>query len=318
MSRHSLTQAIGTLCLLCGTFVWAQAQTKVYIAKYHGDREAALTFTFDDGLREHYTEVFPRLKRLGLKASFGIVGSKVGADWKGIPTMTWEQLREMAADGQEITSHGWRHQALPKLTGEALRHEVQHNDSVICEHLGFFPRTYFYPGNRKTDEGVAFCSRNRVGTRMFQSSFGAKRDSAWVRSTIARTLRKGEWTVWMTHGVSVGYDAFPRPQLLWNTLEQVAQMQDRLWVATLHDALAYIAERDTVQLDVRQRKSTITVTPKCPLDRQLFFQPLTLVVDGEAMEARQGNRPLPLMRKGNKTLFDFDPHGGRIVIKMKD
>lgn len=309
------------LIVLVVTGLWAVAvgaQPNVHVAKYYGDREAALTFTFDDGLQEHYTEVFPRLRQLGLKASFGIIGSKVGSDWKKIPTMTWEQLREMAADGQEITSHGWQHRALLKLTGESLRYEVQHNDTVIYEHLGFYPRTYFYPGNRKTDEGVALCSQHRVGTRMFQGSFGSKRDSAWVQRTLARTLKKGEWTVWMTHGISVGYDAFPDPQLLWNTMEQVAGMQDRLWVATLHDALAYIAERDTVQLDVKQQKNTLTVTPKSPLDKQLFSHPLTLIVDGEATEARQGRKTLPVTRKGAKSLFDFDPNGGKIVVKMKD
>ncbi|MBQ9650924.1 MAG: polysaccharide deacetylase family protein [Prevotella sp.] len=318
MKRYIILITALLLTMLSNSWFTASAQTPVHVAKYYGDREAALTFTFDDGLQEHYTEVFPRLKQLGLKASFGIIGSKVGSDWKKIPTMTWEQLREMAADGQEITSHGWQHRALLKLSGESLRYEVQHNDSVIHEHLGFFPRTYFYPGNRKTDEGVAFCSKNRVGTRMFQGSFGSKRDSAWVQCTLVRTLKKGEWTVWMTHGISVGYDAFPDPQLLWNTMEQVAGMQDRLWVATLHDALAYIAERDTVMLDVKQQKDIITVTPKNPLDKQLFFHPLTLVVDGEAIEAKQGKRSLPVTRKGGKSLFDFDPNGGKIQIKMKN
>ena len=232
----------------------AQGQPDVRVAKYYGDREGALTFTFDDGLGEHYTEVFPRLRALGLKASFGIIGSKVGGEWKGNPTVTWAQLREMAADGQEITSHGFRHNAVIKLQGEALRYEVQHNDTLILDSVGVFPRTYFYPGNRKTDEGMAFCSRDRVGTRMFQGSFGSKRDSAWVQRTIDRTLEKHEWTVWMTHGISVGYDAFPDPQLLWNTMEHVARMQDRLWVCTLHDGLAYAAERDTVRLDMKRDK----------------------------------------------------------------
>lgn len=294
------------------------AQTNVHTAKYYGDRQAALTFTFDDGLQEHYTEVFPRLKQWGLKASFGIVGSRVGADWKKVPTMTWEQLREMAADGQEITSHGWQHRAMLKLSGEALRYEVQHNDTVIYQKVGVFPRTYFYPGNRKTDEGIAFCSKDRVGTRMFQGSFGSKRDSTWVQRTLNRTLKKGEWTVWMTHGISVGYDAFPNPQLLWNALEQVAGMQDRLWVATLHDVQAYITERDTIQLQVKQQKNVLTVTPKNPLDKNLFYHPLTLVIDGEAMEAKQGKKSLLLTRKNGKTLFDIDPNGGKIVVKLNN
>ena len=93
------------LTLMMGCVLPMSAQSQVEIAKYLGDRQAAISFTFDDGLQEHYTLVFPRLKQLGLKASFGIIGSKVGGNWKGVPTMTWEQLKEMAADGQEITSH---------------------------------------------------------------------------------------------------------------------------------------------------------------------------------------------------------------------
>ena len=55
----------------------------IYVATYHGDRRAAIVYTFDDGLLEHYTMVFPELKKRGLKATFGIVGSKVGGDMKG-------------------------------------------------------------------------------------------------------------------------------------------------------------------------------------------------------------------------------------------
>lgn len=303
--------------LIAAVMVATASAQPVRVAKYYGDRQAAISFTFDDGLQEHYTEVFPRLKKLGLKASFGIIGSKVGANWKGVPTMTWEQLKEMHADGQEITSHGWAHHAVVKLSGEALRYEVQHNDTVIYENTGIFPRTYFYPGNRKSDEGVAFCSKDRVGTRTFQGSFGSKRDSVWVQKWLERTLKKGTWEVTMTHGITIGYDAFKDPQLLWDCLEQVAGMQDRIWVATLHDVLAYTAERDTITLDIQEGKGTLTVTPKNPLDKKLFFHPLTLVVSGEAVEAKQGKKQLPLTRKGDQTLVDFDPNGGKIQIRLK-
>ena len=223
----------------------------------------------------------------------------------------------MHADGQEITSHGWAHHAVIKLSGEELRYEVQHNDTVIFKNTGIFPRTYFYPGNRKSDEGVAFCSKDRVGTRTFQGSFGSKRDSVWVQKWLERTLKKGTWEVTMTHGITIGYDAFKDPQLLWDCLEQVSGMQDRIWVATLHDVLAYTAERDTITLDIQEGKGTLTVTPKNPLDKKLFFHPLTLVVSGEAVEAKQGKKQLPLTRKGDQTLLDIDPNGGKIQIKLK-
>jgi hypothetical protein len=60
------------------------------------------------------------------------------------------------------------------------------------------------------------------------------------------------------------------------------------------------------------------VTPSTPLDPQLFTHPLTLVVKGEVTEARQGKRELPLTKKGDKTVFDFDPNGGIIMINLKE
>ena len=306
--------------LLIIAFMWvsaAVAQPDIHVARFWGDRQAALSYTFDDGLLEHYTEVFPRLRQLGLKASFCIIGSKVGRDQKGTPCMTWQQLREMAADGQEISSHGFRHQSMEKLTGEALRYEVQHNDTLIYHNVGVFPRTYFFPGNRKTDEGLAFTKRDRVGVRDFQTSLGSKRDSLWVLNYVSRLLKKGEWGVTMTHGITTGYDAFADPQLLWSMLEQTAAMQDRLWIATLHDVSAYVAERDTIQLKTSTDKhGVLNITPVMPLDQRIFHHPLTLVVKGRVREVRQGGKILPLSQKGDEVLFDFDPHGGKLYLSV--
>ena len=297
----------------------AAGQPDIHVAHFYGDRQAAISYTFDDGLQEHYTMVFPKFKELGLKGSFCIIGSKVGKDQKGTPCMTWEQLREMAEAGQEITSHGYKHLSMEKLTDpEALRYEVQHNDTLIYNKVGVFPRTYFYPGNRKTEEGLAFTQKDRVGTRISQVSFGSKRDSLWMQNWLNRLLKRGEWGVTMTHGITTGYDCFPNPQVFWNHLEQVAKMQDRIWVATFHDVAAYTAERDTLTLDIQKGNKSYLVIPSNPLDPQLFTHPLTLVVKGEVTEARQGKRELPLTKKGDKTVFDFDPNGGIIMINLKE
>ena len=303
--------------ILHSSFLSVNAQPSVSIAKYQGDRKAAISYTFDDGLKEHYTEVFPRLKQMGLKATFCIIGSKVGKDQKGTPCMTWDELREMHADGQEISSHGFRHRSMEKLSGEALRYEVQHNDTLIYNKVGTFPRTYFYPGNRKTDEALAFCGRDRVGTRTFQVSFGSKRDSLWVEKWIARLLKNGEWGVTMTHGITTGYDAFSDPQLLWNCMAKTARMQDSIWIATFHDVAAYIRERDDVQLKVAVQKGRLTVTPSTSLDKELFQLPLTMIVDAEVKSATQDGKPLAVRKNiDGKALIDFNPHGGKVFIRL--
>ena len=44
----------------------------VYVAPYKGDRVCAISYTFDDGLQEHYTLLFPKLEKYGFKGTFWI------------------------------------------------------------------------------------------------------------------------------------------------------------------------------------------------------------------------------------------------------
>ncbi len=295
--------------------VAAAAQQDIHVAKYYGDRKAAVSYTFDDGLKEHYTMVFPQLRRRGLKATFGIVGSKVGRDMKGTPCLTWAELRQMAADGQEIASHGWEHRNVTTLSAEALRHEVQRNDSAIHDSVGVWPSTYFYPGNRKTPETVAFCSQGRIGTRTAQVSVGSKRDTVWLRSWVEGLLANGEWGVGMTHGITRGYDAFANPQVLWSHLDYVCTLRDSLWIAPMRDVAAYIAERDAVHLNIKHSGDKTFVLPSMKLDRTLFHHPLTLVIHTSApVTATQDGHALNVAMHGGKATIDFDPNGGEITI----
>ena len=49
-------------------------EVKVSIAQYRGGRDAAISYTFDDGLLEQYTLVFPELEKRNIKATFAVNG----------------------------------------------------------------------------------------------------------------------------------------------------------------------------------------------------------------------------------------------------
>lgn len=291
------------------------AQSDIHVAKYWGDRAAAVSYTFDDGLEEHYTLVFPQLKKLGIKATFAIIGDKVGSAWKGVPCMTWEQLREMAADGQEISNHGWSHTSMVKLKGEAMRHDVQRCDTAIYEHTGVMPRTFVYPGNRHSPESEAFCSKGRTGTRTSQVSIGSKRDSTWLRRWVDGLIASGGRGVGMTHGITCGYDSFGDPSRFWQHLDYVSRRRDSIWIAPLADVEAYVAERDNVKLKIRRHKDKTIVTPRMRLDKTTFSHPLTLVVKSDGpLTATQDGRKLYARRRGENVMIDFRPGGGSVEI----
>lgn len=319
-----------TFLFLCLSMAaWSQA--KVSVAKFKGNAKAAVSYTFDDGLLEQYTELFPQLKKYGIKGSFCLNGNTINryehmiatgdttdALVREKPRMTWAMVKEMSDQGQEMTSHGWAHINVRKINGEALRYELEHNDSVIFQHTGRYPRTFFYPGNAKDSAKVACCEKGRVGTRTFQVSVGSKRSEQWLREWINELFQKKEWGVGMTHGISRGYDHFPNPEVLWNHFAYVTTLQDSLWIGTFHDVCAYVKERNAIQLKVKEKGNTITVMPNLSLDKELFNEPLTLVIDSHVLSVIQDGKSLPFINKDGKTLVEFNPHGKKIVIKLQE
>ena len=66
-------------------------EVKVSIAQYRGGRDAAISYTFDDGLLEQYTLVFPELEKRNIKATFAVNGGWMGCISAKKVCMSWEQ-----------------------------------------------------------------------------------------------------------------------------------------------------------------------------------------------------------------------------------
>ncbi len=299
----------------------------ISIAKYKGDKQAAVSYTFDDGYLEHFTLVYPQFEKRGIKGTFGINAHKHETMVKGkysggkgsYEVCTWDQLSVMARAGHELSNHGWKHLNLRRAESkETRRYDVQHNDTVIYERTGFFPRTFIYPNNAKDDDIVAFCSKDRVGTRTFQVSLGSKRTEQWMNKWVDGLLENGEWGVGMTHGLTNGYDCFGDPTRFWNHLDYAVSLKDRLWIGTFYEVAAYNALRDNVKLDVKAKKRSITVTPAATLDKEIFRSTLTLVVQTDKkITATQDDKALVVEKKNGKSLVDFNPFGDKINIKIE-
>lgn len=284
-----------------------------------------MSLTFDDGLLDQYTLAFPQLKKRNLKATFAIIGSKVGGIMRskqdridhtdGTPVMTWNMIREMAADGQEIASHGWEHRAVTRLSPDDLHREVFLNDSAIQAEIGIRPLTFVYPGNNKSDSIVVFCEQNRVGSRKFQMSLGSKRTLPFLQNYVDSLIAKGQWGVTMTHGIAQGYDHFADTQVLWHFLDYISDRQDKLWIAPLRDVSAYIRERDNTTLDISKQDDAIVIVLRTSLSPSLFVHPLTLQLSSHPVkQVKQGGNLLPVYLRYSSQLVDVNPHGGPVLV----
>lgn len=312
------------MVLIGSLFFVVTAYAVTEIARYKGDMPAALSLTFDDGLQEHYTVVFPELEKRQLKGTFCVNGSKVSVATSGKENdrMKWSMLKEMAESGHEITNHGWAHLKVWRLNEEELRYEVQHNDSAIYHNTGQFPRTYIFPGNSKTDSAISFCSKDRVGLRMKQIALGGKRDLSDLCSRIEKAIERHETIIGMTHGISRGYDCFASVDKFIEMLDRILVYRNQLWICTFHDLAAYEALRDSTTLDeVTQNDGALKrINVKCSLPEDIYNCQLTLRIPKSAITApnirlEQDGKNLPVSDTGSSIIVNFNPHGGSIHFK---
>jgi len=97
--------------------------------------------TFDDGCASDYTEAFPALMELGMRATFFVVPTLVGTPGY----VTWAQLREMAAAGMEIGSHSLTHPFLHDLDAAGIRREFGESKRILEDRLGAAVRSASLP-----------------------------------------------------------------------------------------------------------------------------------------------------------------------------
>ena len=72
----------------------------MYVAKYKNDKTCAISYTFDDGLKEHYTLAAPSLEKLGFRGTFWVNGLSVETNGDtDNSNVSWEELKEMSKKG---------------------------------------------------------------------------------------------------------------------------------------------------------------------------------------------------------------------------
>jgi len=323
------TTILRGLALAACCFSCVAVADDVTVAKYFGGKAGALSFTFDDGSADHYTLAFPELKKRGLKATFAICGSFIEKDTNA-SQVTWAQLREMVADGQDIANHGYAHKRITQMAAkgpDALAGEVETNDLVILERVGVKPESFVYAYGDQNPQTIAYCERGRVGARHpivwlggGSVKSGKMNPDLWFGSHLDRLIANGGWTVTLTHGIASGYDCFDDPKALWKYFDDACERTNKLWVATFADVMAYTKERDHMVLTVKPSGSQgLDITPMLALDKAVFNRPLTLELGKRNLakvQATQGSKKLKVYGDQERALVDIDPWGGVVSVRF--
>lgn len=120
-------------------------------ARRRGRGQRLVGLTFDDGYADFVDYALPALNRYHFTATVFVLAGRLGGDnaWnaKGPrkPLMTPDQVRQVAAAGMEIGSHGLRHVSLPSVSDEELAAELLQSRHILQEITGQNVGGFCYP-----------------------------------------------------------------------------------------------------------------------------------------------------------------------------
>ena len=291
----------------------------VKVADYKDGKECAVSLTFDDSMKEHYTIVAPELEKRGFRGTFWMVGSWMPTDPQADTThFTWAEAKEMSDRGHEMSNHTWSHPYLTMLSDEELLNEIKKNDEAILANIGKPSTTFCFPYNAFNDKVIAAAMEGRIGARLKEFWLGGQHSpKEYLQKQVEDALASGSWIAGMTHGINYGYDCYTDPTEFTDFLDYLKSLESRIWVSTFRDVAAYTAVAKDVKLTVEPADKGVTVTPATTLDKTLYETPLTMTVntDGKKIKAEQDGNPLEITYSGDNAYLTFCPFGGPIVIR---
>jgi peptidoglycan/xylan/chitin deacetylase (PgdA/CDA1 family) len=106
--------------------------------------EKSVVLTFDDGLKDFYTTAWPLLLQYGFGASNAIICHSIGIEGH----MTEAEIRELVAEGLELSSHTFSHPNLATLGKEEMRWQMAGCRDYLEKMFGVEVGSVVYPAGK--------------------------------------------------------------------------------------------------------------------------------------------------------------------------
>ena len=297
-----MRKLLALVLLLCSV---AQAQDSllVKIANWKDDKKAAIVFTFDDWSPGHGTIVYPLFKKYDLKATFFV--TLKNKDLGG----GFETMKSAYADGFEIGNHTHTHADLSQLSPTELHKEVTEAQEVLRQAI--HPKcanTFAYPFGIYNPKVLSKTKETHIAARGANLSYGrmwsyslmfGKTDYFQLQTFMARDIYtpqtysrlatsaadQGGMIVFMYHSIfndSINDKWFGpiSESLLEAHVKAIKKHQDSIWITTFENAVMYHKEKANTQLDVQKNDKVLNVRLTNSLNKNQYFQPLTVVLEG--------------------------------------
>jgi peptidoglycan/xylan/chitin deacetylase (PgdA/CDA1 family) len=301
-----------------------QATAVPVICTWKNDAKAALSFTFDDGTVDHFTQAAPMLEKNGLRGTFFIVINWIGKGNK----LTWEQVKSLSERGHEIGNHSLRHWNLASTAEKGdlinLEKEIVDPIGIIREKIGVAPVTFAYPLNARNPQVQAMVEQHHIASRLISKGYnGTKFNLETANRDVDSLIAKGGNWVVMIHGIDPalkGYLPFADATLLDQHFAYVKSREKELWVDTFANVTRY--QLTAAACEVKSLQNTLALMEFELIGKESNKPeknaPLTLRIGRtNAIDARQGDRKLELRSQGNATLCcEVVPNAGPVQVSF--
>jgi peptidoglycan/xylan/chitin deacetylase (PgdA/CDA1 family) len=295
------------------TLCTAQDAPAYTITQWWHAKTGALSMTFDDGGAGHATVTVPALKAKGVRGTFFICPGWIG-DGKHC---SWDQVRAIAADGNEIGSHSMNHgygegaEIALKGARDRIDQEVPTQRCV----------TISYPsGGYHKDAGLYYIAGRMAGKHFYyphwvvniiktEDNIVGGGSAAEMQGIIDECLKQKAWTTLTYHDSG---KAFPEQ------LDLLKANEEALWVAPFGEVARYCKEARAAKVEVKTEAVAVTITLTDDLPDDVFNAPLTLRVKTPAPwatpSAKHGDTPVWCQPDGEYVLVDVVPDRGPVVV----
>lgn len=156
-----------------------------------------VAITFDDGYRDNYENAAPILAKFGVHATFFVATDHIADNLPfahdlrklgyGLPNMSWNQIREMNAEGFTFGSHTARHVNLAEIDAEVAYHELTESKAALERELGVKRVMFAFPFGKRADITPQRVEQIReVGYLCNCSAYGGINDGSVDRWNIRR------------------------------------------------------------------------------------------------------------------------------------
>jgi peptidoglycan/xylan/chitin deacetylase (PgdA/CDA1 family) len=269
------------------------------------------------------------------------------------PVLTWDVIRQYAANGHEFASHTVTHPRLAVMTEPNILYELEKSKEEIAKQLG--PKYTFSaecPYGTEDERVMSYAYkiypalRNRMPepflgeiSRFIKTTPGELNNEyvQWQRGATTKTplpmmkswvdtilTHDNNWLVLTFHGVDgVGWEALPH-DLLREYYEYIVSHGDKLWITTFGNGAKYMRERMHAKVDAKEEGEKIVVDLTHSLDTSMYDLPLTLrtyVPSGWTKAlVKHGDKTQTVdvakNEKGTYVLYQLKPNGGVAEISV--